>query len=75
MSNEEIILDKLTRLETVLLGVPGTDSKGMAGDIKSLLAITGNHNKDIARIKVTIYILAVAALGTGGTVVTRLLGI
>ena len=74
MTSEEAILNKLTRLETVLLGVTGTESKGVAGDIKTLLEAVGNHNKDIARIKVTIYILAILTLGTGGTVVTRLLG-
>ena len=75
MTNEDIILNKLTRLETVLLGVEGTDSRGMAGDIKTLTATVGNHNKDISRIKITLYVLVAITLGTGGTLVTRLMGI
>ena len=75
MTNDELILNKLMRLETVLLGVEGTDSRGMAGDIRALLESVNGHSKDIARLKVTMYILAAVTLGTGGTLVTRLLGV
>ena len=69
----DVILKKLERLETVILGVPGTDSRGMAGDMKVLTATVGNHNKDIARIKIAVYALVV--LVPGGTLVTKLLGL
>ena len=74
MTNDEIILNKLMRLETVLLGVEGTDSRGMAGDIRALLKSVNGHNRDITKLKVTMYILAAVTLGTSGTLVTKLIG-
>ena len=33
------------------------------------------HNRDIIRLKITLYVLAALTLGTGGTVVARILGV
>ena len=76
-----VILNKLddmakeiNTLSTVLLGVIGTDSRGMAGDLKDIKKTTECHNKDISRIKITLYVLIALTIGTGGTMVTRLVG-
>ncbi len=39
----EIIIRKLTRIETVLLGVEGTDAKGLVGDVKYIRTVNESH--------------------------------
>ncbi len=70
----DIILSKLARLETVILGVEGSEDKGMAGDVKILLECEGDNKKDIARLKVGLYIITTVMLSAGGTLVIRLIG-
>ena len=56
-SKQQQILDTVNRIETVVVGVPGTDDRGMAGSIKemksdhkALSGIVGQHSAVIARL-------------------------
>jgi len=68
----------LIELYTAVLGVPGTDDKGMAGDIKELEKHTKRQNGRIS--KNTIYIVALFGLMAGlglleGTGIIHLFGV
>jgi len=56
-SKQQQILDTVSRIETVVVGVPGTDDRGMAGSIKEIKAdhkalseTVGQHSEAIARL-------------------------
>lgn len=56
-SKQQQILDTVNRIETVVVGVPGTDDRGMAGSIKEIKAdhkalseTVGQHSEAIARL-------------------------
>lgn len=56
-SKQQQILDTVTRLETAVVGIPGTDDRGMAGEIKEiktdqkeLTETVGQHSEAIARL-------------------------
>ena len=56
-SKEQQILDAVTEIRTVVVGVPNTDDRGMAGAIKELKAdhkelseTVGQHSEAIARL-------------------------
>ncbi len=42
-SPEEVIITKLSVIETVLLGVAGTDDKGLVGDVKYVRQVSETH--------------------------------
>lgn len=42
-SPEEVIITKLSVIETVLLGVAGTDEKGLVGDVKYFRQVSETH--------------------------------
>ena len=56
-SKQQQILESTQRVETILIGVPGTAETGLVGDVKEIrknhkhLAETvGQHSEDIARL-------------------------
>ena len=44
-------------------------------DVEDLKRDIKGHNRDITRLKITLYVLAALTLGTGGTVVARIIGV
>lgn len=56
-NKQQQILDAVTEIKTVVIGVPGTDDRGIAGSIndlnadhKELSAIVGQHSEAISRL-------------------------
>jgi hypothetical protein len=67
---EEIVYDthaKVDKLYTVLLGEPGTDSKGLCGEVNY-------HRHEISTLKLKFWILVAILIGSGviGGVLVRL---
>ena len=60
--------DGVKQLSTVLLGVPGTDDRGLIGEVK-------NNSRDISKLKRNLFILIGTLVGSGvlGTGIWNLL--
>ncbi len=52
------IHDKVTRMETVILGVPDTDNRGLCGEVKNL-------RKDMNHFKRNFWVLVGVLTGSG----------
>ena len=57
--------DTMTQLKTVLLGVPGTDDKGLVGDVKEVKVVQREQGKSIGKIKKNFWLLVGTLVGSG----------
>ena len=51
LTHDELVLKKITRLEVGLFGVEGTDSRGLAGEIRDFRLTVTTITKEIAVIQ------------------------
>lgn len=59
------VRDRLIRMETVLTGVPGTDDKGLVGNVKDNREDLDATRKKVGRLEIKFWLLVGLLAGTG----------
>ena len=68
MTPEEAIYDireRMVRMETVLIGVPDTDDKGLVGTVKENTSNLDASRKKVGKLEIRLWILIAFLVGSG----------
>lgn len=57
--------ERLVRMETVLIGVPDTDDKGLVGTVKDNTDNLDTTRKKVGKLEIRIWILIAFLIGSG----------